>query len=32
VKGGCERASKVFEVDPTGRRQSPLVLAMQRTG
>lgn len=32
VKGRCERASKVFEVDPTGRRQSPLVLAVQRTG
>ena len=32
VKGRCERASMVFEVDPTGRRQSPLVLAVQRTG
>ena len=32
VKGRCERASRVFEVDPTGRRQSPLVLALQRTG
>jgi hypothetical protein len=32
VKGRCERASMVFEVDPTGRRQSPLLLALQRTG
>jgi hypothetical protein len=32
VKGRCERASMVFEVDPAGTRQSPLVLALQRTG
>lgn len=32
LKGRCERASRVFEVDPVGLRQSPLVLALQRTG
>jgi hypothetical protein len=32
VKGRCERASRVFEVTAAGGRQSPLVLALQRTG
>ena len=32
VKGSCERASRVFELPAAGTRQSPLVLALQRTG
>jgi hypothetical protein len=32
VGGRCERASRVFSLDATTGQQSPLVLALQRTG
>ena len=32
VAGRCERASRVFTLDTKTGEQSPLVLAMQRTG
>ena len=32
VAGSCERASMVFSLDARTRQQSPLVLALQRTG